>query len=358
MQKVLHVVEALEGGVFTFFTELINRQCDNFEIFVAYGLRPFTHKNFRDFFDKRIHFIRIHHFQRTIGIRDIGAFFELRRILQEVQPDIVHLHSSKAGFIGRWAFDCSKYKVFYTPHGFPFLIDTKGKWKRNLYRLIEYVSAQRRVVTIACGKGEYEEAVKLSPYCTYVNNGVNVRELASFFSMKPYVDCISPAICTIGRISYQKNPLLFNEIAIFLPHARFIWVGDGEMRTGLTAPNIEVTGWLERKEVLRILAGADFFLLASLWEGLPLSLLEAMYLKKVCLVSDVSGNREVIEDGRNGFVCHTAEEYALRINGILYDGKEQQRLTEQAHDDVLKWYNTDMMAASYKNIYNGQLTVE
>jgi glycosyltransferase involved in cell wall biosynthesis len=83
-----------------------------------------------------------------------------------------------------------------------------------------------------------------------------------------------------------------------------------------------------------------------------------MYLKKVCLVSDVFGNREVIEDGRNGFVCHIAKEYASRINGILYDGEEQQRLTELAHGDILKWYNTDVMAANYKNIYNGQLTIE
>jgi lipopolysaccharide/colanic/teichoic acid biosynthesis glycosyltransferase/glycosyltransferase involved in cell wall biosynthesis len=353
MLRILHVVEALGGGIHTFFVGLINRQCDDFEVYVAYGIRPFTHKNFKDFFDKRVQWIRVHHFQRSVGLKDIRAFFELKRILREVQPDIVHLHSSKAGFLGRWALNCSRYKVFYTPNGFSFLIASERKWKRWLYRLIEYVSAQRDVMTIACGKGEYEEALKLSVRCTYVNNGINIHELAPFLPTEYRMDCTIPVICTSGRILYQKNPRLFNEIAFLLPYARFIWIGDGEMHAELTAPNVEVTGWLKRKEALHILAGVDFFLLPSLWEGLPLSLLEAMYLKKVCLVSDVSGNREVIEDGRNGFVCHTAEEYALRISQVLQDESTKKNLTHHAHEDVLREYNTNVMASGYKSIYNG-----
>jgi glycosyltransferase involved in cell wall biosynthesis len=332
--------------------ELTRHQCNDFEVYVAYGMRPFTPKNFKECFDGRIHWIRVHNFQRTIGIKDIKAFFELKRIFRAVRPDVVHLHSSKAGFLGRWAFDCGKSKFFYTPHGFSFLMEKEAGLKRFLYWSLEYISAQRKAVTVACGKGEYAEAVKLSSRCTYVNNGINVCKLASFLvrknSKKP-----SPVVCTSGRISRQKNPKLFNDIARLLPQVQFIWIGDGEMREELTAPNVVATSWLAGAEALSILAEADYFLLLSLWEGLPLSLLEAMYLKKVCLVSDVVGNRDVIEDGRNGFICRTAGEYVRCINQVLQDKKVGAKMAEQAHQDVVSSYNTDVMVDAYKKIYEG-----
>lgn len=82
-----------------------------------------------------------------------------------------------------------------------------------------------------------------------------------------------------------------------LPEINFIWIGEGELKTELTSPNITITGWIKREEALRIIRNVDFFILPSLWEGLPISLLEAMYLRKICLVSDVIGNRDVIKMG-------------------------------------------------------------
>jgi glycosyltransferase involved in cell wall biosynthesis len=352
MQKILHVVEPLGTGIYTFLAELTRYQCEKYEVYVAYGVRPFTPKNFRECFDGRVHWIRVRNFQRTIGIKDIKAFFELKRIFRKVRPDIVHLHSSKAGFLGRWAFDCSKYKVFYTPNGFSFLMERKSGLSKLLYRSLEYVSAQRKAITVACGKGEYEEALKLSSRCIYVNNGINICKLLPLLTENNPKNPL-PVVCTSGRISRQKNPKLFNDIAHLLPQARFIWIGDGEMREELTATNVEVTGWLARTEALNILATTDFFLLSSLWEGLPLSLLEAMYLRKVCLVSDVIGNRDVVEDGRNGFICHTAEEYVRRINQVLQDKEAGEKMAELAHQDIVSSYNTDVMADAYKKIYEG-----
>jgi glycosyltransferase involved in cell wall biosynthesis len=280
----------------------------------------------------------------------VKAFFELKRILHEVKPDIVHLHSSKAGFLGRWAYKCSEYKIFYTPNGFSFLMQNSPKVKRLFYWLIEYISARRNAVIIACGKGEYKEALKLSKKSTCVSNGINTGNLKPFVRDRKSLN-LNPVACITGRISYQKNPGLFNEIAKLLPQVKFIWIGDGELKNELTSSNVEIMGWKDREAALELVAGADFFLLPSLWEGLPLSLLEAMYLKKICLVSDVSGNRDVTDNGRNGFICHTAEEYARRINQILHDGESWQFMAEQAHQDVITLYNTDVMAAGYKSIY-------
>ena len=77
-------------------------------------------------------------------------------------------------------------------------------------------------------------------------------------------------------------------------YVKFVWIGDGELRDQLTSENIEITGWADRSTAIRYAVNADVFLLPSRWEGLPISLLESMYMKKACVVSNVIGNRDVI----------------------------------------------------------------
>ena len=89
----------------------------------------------------------------------------------------------------------------------------------------------------------------------------------------------------------------------------------------------------------------------SLWEGLPISLLEAMFLKKVCLVSNVIGNRDVIKSGINGLICNDAQEYADAIRNIVLGNIDGSTLAENAHLDVVKHYNVDLMAQKYSQIY-------
>ncbi|MCB2295198.1 glycosyltransferase [Clostridium algoriphilum] len=74
----------------------------------------------------------------------------------------------------------------------------------------------------------------------------------------------------------------------------FVWVGDGELKDKLKADNIQVTGWSDRKEVIRELMDIDIFILTSLWEGLSISLLEAMYLGKAVIVTNVIGNKMLL----------------------------------------------------------------
>lgn len=73
-------------------------------------------------------------------------------------------------------------------------------------------------------------------------------------------------VYTLGRICYQKNPTLFNEIAESLPDVKFVWIGDGELRDQLTSENIEITGWADRSTAIRYAVNADVFLLPSRWE--------------------------------------------------------------------------------------------
>ena len=222
--------------------------------------------------------------------------------------------------------------------------------ERSIYRFIEKISSIRNCTTISCSKGEHEESLKLTSNATYVDNGINMEKIDETLKNIENEDKSVFTVFTLGRICYQKNPKLFNKIAESLPHIRFLWIGDGELRNELTAPNIEVTGWLERKEALEYSLSADAFILTSLWEGLPMALLEAMYMKKICIVSNVIGNRDVIRSGTNGYVCNCIDDFCEAIkstqNGNSLD------LINAASKDIVKKYNTIVMAQKYSSIYN------
>ena len=351
-RRILYVAEAMGGGVFTFLVGLCNELVDYYDIFVAYGIRTQTPDDFRKYFDERVHLIRVRNFERSIDPRhDLGAFVELRKIADKVKPDLIHLHSSKAGVLGRWAFDGKKIPLFYTPHGYSFLMSNYNATKRLSYKMVEKLSAVRRCTTISCSEGEHKETLSLTKNARFVNNGINVEEMQRMMDSIGTCEIEGFNVFTLGRICYQKNPGLFNDIALKLPDVRFVWIGDGELRDMITAPNIEVTGWMNREEALRRSMASNVFVLTSLWEGLPMSLLESMYMEKLCLVNDVIGSRDVIQTGVNGYVCRNADEFVDAFRGILEDPEKAEKMTAQARKDIIEKYNTRVMAGKYRDIY-------
>lgn len=348
-KKILYVVEAFGGGVFTYIVDLTNRLTEKFDMYIAYSVRKQTPADFEKYFDKRIHLIEVKNFGRAIDpASDLKAFFEIRKIADEIRPDIIHLHSSKAGVLGRFAFNGKKTPLFYTPHGYSFLMKDQSSLKRSIYKAIEWISARRRCTTISCSEGEHKETLKLTKRAVYVNNGINMEALDRLLGSIT-VSNEQFTVFTLGRICYQKNPKLFNDVAKMLPDVKFVWIGDGELKNELTAPNIEITGWADRQTALERSMQGDVFVLTSLWEGLPISLLEAMYMKKLCVVSNVIGNHDVIRTGENGYVCDTAEDFVNAIKTART--KDIGQLTETAANEIKTMYNTQVMAEKYTYIY-------
>jgi glycosyltransferase involved in cell wall biosynthesis len=352
-KKILFIVEAMGGGVFTYIVDLANELVNEYDMYIAYGIRPQTPVDYRDYFDKKIHLIEVKNFGRAIDpFKDLKALREIQAVSKKINPDIIHLHSSKAGVIGRIAFNGKKTPVFYTPHGYSFLMQDHSPAKRMIFKAIEAVSGKRNCTTISCSKGEHLETLKLTKNATYVNNAINVEQLQQILSRvekkeHPFT------VFTLGRICYQKNPGLFNQVALAMPDVKFLWIGDGELRKELTAPNIEITGWVDRKDALSLSVNADAFMLTSLWEGLPMSLLEAMYMKKNCIVNNVIGNRDVIHNGDNGFVCDCVKDFVKGINAIQ-EGKAILYM-EKAYKDIFNLYNTKAQAREYSRIYEESL---
>ena len=351
-KKILYIVEAMGGGIFSYIVDLSNELINYYDIYIAYAVRKQTPQNYMDYFDKRINLIKVENFCRSINpIKDIKAMLELKQIEKKIKPDIIHLHSSKAGAIGRIAFN-GKIPMFYTPHGYSFLMENCNAIKRILFKSIEYICAKRKCVTISCSAGEHLETLKLTKKAVYVNNGININELQKNIDKTEKIN--HPfTVFTLGRICYQKDPTLFNEIAKQLSDIRFIWIGDGELRNELNSSNIEVTGWVDRMKAIKYAVNADVFILPSRWEGLPISLLEAMYMKKICIVSNVIGNRDVIINNYNGFICLNADDFIKKIKTVRINDFDS--VVENAHNEILKKYNTQIMASEYKDIYENSL---
>lgn len=317
--KLLHISETFVSGVYTYIKQICNHLEHNslFEVYVIYSSeREETNLlNLAQDFPSNVHLINIP-MSREISLeKDFSSLINLRREIKKIQPDIIHLHSSKSGIIGRFASLGVKAKKYYTPHGYSFIRQDISKNKKKIYFLIELFSNTiSPVVTIACGDSEFDLAKKIDSKAICIRNGVDTENIHLAF--KPQTNK-KPIIGTSGRISTQKNPKLFNEIASKFPQYDFIWIGDGDLTNDLTAKNITITGWKSHKETLDITNSFDIFLSTSSWEGLPFNIIEAMALSKPIISKNIDGNRVTIDNGENGFLCDSIKEFETAIPLVL-----------------------------------------
>lgn len=224
-KKVLMVCEAFGGGVFTYVSQLCNDMVDSFDVYLAYSLRSQTPKNYKEFLDDRVHLIEMKH----VGVKgltnlksDIAAIKELRQIEQEIQPDVIHLHSSVAGGLGRLAYKGKNNTVVYTPHGYAHILMGPGK-KSLIYKTAEKILGNR-ALTLTCCESEDEEAKKFSRRTAYIETGVNLADLSASLDEIEPVKSDKFTVFTLGRACVQKQPQLFNRIAELVPEARFVWI--------------------------------------------------------------------------------------------------------------------------------------
>ena len=346
--RILFVVGPLATGILSFLQALTGELAEENEIAVAYGVWPETPEHPEERFDSRVKLIKVNNFTRELNAKkDIAAYSEIKKIAAEFKPDVIHLQSSKAGALGRLAFRGGRYRVFYTPHGYSFLMNG-SRLKSAVYKLAERICAKTGSITISSSASEDEITRTLTGACIRIDNGIDTGAIDAMLSEHPPVRPDDRfTVYTSGRICEQKNPELFNEIALALPEVHFVWLRLGESDYKFSAPNVTDTGWLSKEEAMAYAAGADAFLLPSLWEGLSISLLEAMYLKKLCIVSDIPGNLNVISNGVNGFACSSREDYVAAIKKAMADHELRAAMESAAHADIVNTYNLKAMAKKY-----------
>ena len=355
--KVVHVIEALGGGVYTYFKDLshfmgqeqVMQQAETFIVYSA-KRKEIIPENIQKEFSSNVTLIELDMEREFHPIKDLQATFRLRKLFLDLQPDVIHLHSSKAGVIGRWAkfLTFRKPAVFYTPHGYAFLrLDISAK-KRKFYQWVEkYTQKIFGGTTIACGDTEYEMAKGMGK-ATLVRNGIDVSKFVSLH--KPNTSQ-RLRVGIVGRITFARNPELFNKIALLFPDYQFVWIGDGELKHLITAPNIEITGWLfDESEVYKQMNTLDVYLQTSLWEGLPIALLEAMLYQKPIVATNVIGNKDAVKPNETGFLFQSIAELQP-IFEKLEDASFREKMGEMAYARVVSKFNTQINFQKLLKVY-------
>jgi glycosyltransferase involved in cell wall biosynthesis len=349
--KIVHVTEAFEGGVIEFLRCLTNSTPD-IEHTIIYGRHHFFEKAHKSFPDT-VKFIAWPEIGTKISPRsDIKALQHLIKILKKEQPiDVIHLHSAKAGILGRIAARrIGHKKVIYAPHGATFLRKDVSRFARTAFATIERAVSIFPATVIGVSKSEADAYRRIGIKANHVNNG-------KFFPDSPEKihNKETFTIVTTGRAMRQKNPALFNQIASAFTDnisVRFIWVGDGNEREFLSSPNIKITGWVDRAEVEKNLHSADLYISTALWEGLSYAVLEAMSMRLPLLLTNCPGNNDLVENGINGFLYDYPAQ-AIDFIKQYMNNLELLHTHGKASFNMLQTnFNVEQMAQGYRDVYS------
>lgn len=360
---IVHIVEPFASGIAVFVKSLTEAMTGDIHI-VVHGERKeeMTAAQVKKNFPKEnVRFIRWHNAQRSINpIKDLLALAELYKILRRLKNkslvDAIHLHSSKSGFLGRIACRMAGISnVFYTPNGASFL-SAPNRITKYVYTLVEKIGNLIGGNVICCSLSELKEYMKLGINASYVNNGITIS------NQKPQVER-NPGdkfrIVTSGRIEKQKNPLLFNRIAAYfedMDQLEFIWIGDGGYKKAFTSKNIKVTGWLDNKGVHSYVSSSHIYLSTSRYEGLSFAVLEALALKKPVLLSNCTGNTDIVKQGLNGDLFNTYDEAIIKILQY-YNNRAMLEVMGNFSAEICKAeFDVKENFKSYRQLYAGSLT--
>lgn len=365
-QKILHVTEALGGGVLHCIVLLANRQAAaGDDVVVLHSVRQDTPPPAKldELFDARVRRQAVD-MRTAIGVHDVVSVFRLLIDLFRERPDIVHLHSSKAAALGRIAALLLGItaRTVYSPHGFAFLKEDVSPVKAKLFLLIERTLHAMGGHIVACSKSELRYARMLllrAERTSLVENAVKLDEF--------HPDNARPAgaqvvVCTSARVTYQKAPWRFTRIAQRLSatsNCRFVWFGDGErdaVDRWIDRGAVELTGWIPASDLRRQLRHCDIFVLSSLWEGMPIALIEAQAAGLPAVASRIVGNRDVVVHGVTGFLANDDEELAHYTHQLIHDAALRERMGAAAAAHARARFGEIQLFRSYVGVYRRLLT--
>lgn len=365
---ILHIVQSEGAGVTEYLKMLIDNTKEYNNIIVGTSFYKLKEK----FFIQRGYQVNIVPMKREIDfISDLKNIIRLRKIIKEINPDLIYLHSSKAGYLGRIANLGLNYKIIYNPHGWAFDMKTK---KSYFYKVAEKILSLKTNKIINISTHEYDRAVDIGidkKKLLVIKNAIDFERYKSKYDRKKtLMELKMPlnafVIGTCGRISKQKDHDTFlricQKISMKNKNAYFLIVGDGELREEIEEKayrynirdKLRITGWVD--ETSKYIDIFDIALQTSQWEGFGLVLLEYILKQKIVVASRVGGIPEIIKDGETGFLAEArniesfmekiefiennkmiVDEIRKKATAMLYEKFSIKRLVEE-HEIMYSCY--------------------
>ncbi len=307
------------------------------------------------------------HFVRPIKIwKDFRALWTVFQTIRQFNPEIVHAHSTKAGFAARFACAILRKPVIFTVHGWSF---TEGRsiWKRWLLALAERLAAEVTAKVICVS--EYDRNLALHwkvvqpEQIMVIYNGVDplpfLKADGTLIRQEQGLEKVT-VLTFIGRLDPPKDPFtLLEAVKKLAGEIVLLIVGDGELRLQVKKTicehrlesRVRLLGY--RTDVHRILAASDIFVLSSRWEGLPYAIIEAMMAGLLVVATKVGGVPELIEDGVTGFLVppENSDALAKALQKLIADSKLRQRMGKNEREKAIRKFTLSRMLWETEKVY-------
>lgn len=288
----------------------------------------------------------------------IKIFLKLKKIIKKEKIDIIHSHHRMAAFYSKiLCIFNRKVKRVYTAHNIFY----------NKKKLLRFSLSGSKIV--ACGDGVKKNLVEFygikDENVNVIYNSIEELEEVS----KPKDDFLENRdnkilISTVGRLSEQKGIDIFiSSIAELIHKDKNVYgivIGDGELKEELKElsikldieENIKFLGY--RSDVIELISEMDFIVLASRWEGFPLTPIETFSVGKTIIASDIDGNNEIVKNEYNGLLFEKDNINDLRdkMSILISDTNKRKELEKNAQKTFNEKFSYETFINKYINIYN------
>jgi glycosyltransferase involved in cell wall biosynthesis len=356
--KILYLITRAEaGGAQMHVLELMRGLKERAEIFLGSGEVGFLMD------EASLLGVKTHHLHflttKLSPSHDFKAIDEARMLIRHVKPDIVHLHSSKAGIVGRLAAQREGVPFVFTAHGWAF---TDGaSWQRKLVAIpSEWVAACMGGHIICVSEYDYALALRhhitKSSRMTMVHNGLKDSSAWAQPDAQPLVSVIM-----VARFADPKDHALVVQAMSLIENKNWTLslVGDGPLLQSCKA-QADVLGVSNRvsfcgarSDVVKLLARSHIFVLASKYEGFPISILEAMRAGLPVVASDVGGVKEAVIDGMTGWLFSKGDVgmLASKLSALLQSPKMRADFGRAGRERFLREFTVERMIEKTEDVY-------
>ncbi len=389
--KILYIVTQPEfGGAQRYIFDLTKELRGDFDVVVAAGQPNELPTLLRKCEKKEIKTRRLKYLCRNINpIKDILAVFEIKKLLEEETPDIVHLNSSKAGVLGslasflirvyprsylpdirlrrsRWrAGPRLSASTVYTVHGWVFL-EPLDIIKKTIYFIVEWLAGQMRNATIVLSEKEKNISLKFrisKPENTFlIRHGIKPPEFIDRIAAREQFKIKNGdfAVGTVANFYPSKGlEYLIEAARAALPKAKFYIIGEGAERKKLEAlikkykleQKVFLLGAIPKAQ--KYLKAFDLFVLPSLKEGFPYAVIEAMHAGLPIISTNVGGIPEIITNQKNGILVPPKKPKILaeKINELIKNYKFAEQLGMRAVIAAQEQFSLEKMVDQTKKVY-------